>query len=508
LPKFPLFLTALLASAALAISGCSAGGAGSGAGTSTLALAAAVDNDTFDPAQLSGGQKDNYWQAVYDTLLKLNYQTMQPEPNVATKWSYNDDKTVLTMTLREDVKFSDGTPLTADAVAKNAIALRDGKGPNGYMAASLADATAPDPTTVVYKFSAPDPAFLGYLTTTAGAVANPKAIGTPQIATTPSGSGPYVLDTAATIPGSSYTFTRNPHYWNRIAFPYDKVVITPIVELSARLNALKSGQVQGAIIETAGIDEAKASGLQVKSQSVDWRGLMLADRNGTRTPALKDVRVRQAINYALDKNSYLANIERGHGKPTTQIFLPGSPGYVDALDSRYPYDPAKARQLLAEAGYAGGFDLVMPAFDYRSGVQPVMVQQLAAVGIRVRIESVVPDQYNSVMKAGKYSAFWMQLTSGDPWRNAQKTLPASSAWNGFRVDDPEVTRLMETARRAYGDDAAYAKAMGDISTYVVENAFFAPWYRIDSFYATDGSVDFTFSAWATSPEIRTYHPTQ
>src|SRR5207302_2748976 len=149
----------------------------------------------FGPAQLSGGQKDNYWQAVYDTLLKLNYQTMQPEPNVATKWSYNDDKTVLTMTLRDDVKFSDGTPLTADAVAKNAIALRDGKGPNGYMAASLADATAPDPTTVVYKFSAPDPAFLGYLTTTAGAVANPKAIGTPQIATTPSGSGPYVLDT-------------------------------------------------------------------------------------------------------------------------------------------------------------------------------------------------------------------------------------------------------------------------------------------------------------------------
>jgi peptide/nickel transport system substrate-binding protein len=505
LPKLSLKLMASVLSIGL-VSACSAAVSGAGGDTSVLRLAAAVENDTFDPAQLTGGQKDQYWQAVYDTVLKLNYETQQPEPNVGTDWKYSENKTVLTVTLRDDVKFSDGSPLTGEAVAKNAIALRDGKGGSAYMMANLVDATAPNPTTVVYKLSAPDPAFLGYLTTMGGAVANPKAVGTPEIATTPAGSGPYVLDTKATVPGSDYVFTRNKSYWNSKAFPYEKLEITPIVEMSARLNALKSGQVQGAIIETSGIDEAKASGLRIKSAQTDWRGLMLADRTGVMAPALADVRVRQAINYALDKKSYLANIERGYGTLSTQIFLPDQPGYVDKLDKRYPYDPAKAKQLLAEAGYQDGFDLVIPAFDYRSGVQPVMIQQLAAVGIRVKTESVVPDQYNPVVKGGKYAAFWIQLTSGDPWRNVMKTLPADSAWNGFTVDDPEVTRLMDAARAAYGDDDAYKKAMGDISTYIVDNAFFVPWYRIESFYVTDTGTDFTFSPWATSPEVRTFKP--
>jgi hypothetical protein len=97
------------------VSACSAAVSGAGGDTSVLRLAAAVENDTFDPAQLTGGQKDQYWQAVYDTVLKLNYETQQPEPNVGTDWKYSENKTVLTVTLRDDVKFSDGSPLTGEA---------------------------------------------------------------------------------------------------------------------------------------------------------------------------------------------------------------------------------------------------------------------------------------------------------------------------------------------------------------------------------------------------------
>jgi peptide/nickel transport system substrate-binding protein len=505
LPKRVLLL---LGAVVMLLAGCAGGGASTGpVDESVLRIAAGIDNDSFDPAQLSGGQKDNYWQAVYDTVLKLDYATQEPKPNLATSFEYDTTKTRLTLTIRDDVKFSDGSALDADAVAKNILRLRDGKGPNGYMAANVAGAVATDATTAVISFKQVDPAFLGYLTTTAGAIGNPKFLGDASLGTTPQGSGPYVLDKAATTPGDTYVFTRNPYYWNKADFPFDSVVIKPIVEMSARLNALKSGQVQGAIIETSAIEAARATdGLAIKAQATDWRGLMLADRNGTKTPALADVRVRQAINYALDGSAYLDALEQGNGTPSGQIFLPDAPGYVEALDKRYPYDPAKARELLAEAGYADGFDLVLPAFDYRSTVQPVMVQQLADVGIRAIMEPVVPDLYNTTVRSGKFSAWWIQLTSGDAWRNVEKNVPKKASWNAFRVEDPKALQLMETARAAYGDDAAYRKAMGDVSTYLVEQAYYAPWYRIDSFYVTSGGLDFTFSPWATAPELRTFRP--
>lgn len=480
--------------------------AGAGASSKTLRLVTAVDNDTFDPAQLSGGAKDNYWQAVYDTVLKLDYKTTEPAPNLATEWSYDQSFTNLTVKLRDDVKFSDGSPLTADALKVNAIALRNGAGSSSIMMASLKDVRIVDDHTAVYELKAPDPAFLGYLTTMGGAIGNPKDVGTKGIATSPAGSGPYVLDATNTVVGSTYAFNRNPHHWNTKDFPYDKITIKPIVEPSARVNALKSDQVDAGVYDPEVREELEASGLNVSSQATDWRGLFLADRDGKLSPALKDVRVRQAINYALDKESYLDKIEVGQGKVTDQIFIPGDTGYVEDLDNRYPYDPAKAKQLLAEAGYPNGFDVVMPAFDYRSAVQPVMIQELAAVGIKVKTEVVVPDQYNAVMKSGKYSAFWMQLTSGDAWRNVQKTVSTDGTWNGFKVQDPELTKLIEAARSAYGDDEAYQAAMGEVGSFLVENAYFAPWYRINSLFATDGTVEFTYTPWATTPELRTYKP--
>ena len=500
------FVMAATVAAALAFSLNACAPDTSSAPSKTLQLTTAVDNDTFDPAKLSGGAKDNYWQAVYDTVLKLNYDKIQPEPNLATDFSYDATFTKLTVKLRKDVKFSDGTPLTAEALKVNAIALRDGAGSSSFMMAALKDVQVVDDYTAVYQLKQRDPAFLGYLTTIGGAIGNPKFVGKKEIATTPAGSGPYVLDPAGTAQGTKYAFKRNPSYWNTQAFPYDDVTITPIVEASARVNAIKSGQVNAGVFDPDARQELESSGLKVASQATDWRGLVLADREGKKTPALGDVRVRQAINYALDSKSFLNNVEMGQGTATNQIFIPGDLGYVKDLEARYPYDPNKAKELLKAAGYANGFDLVIPAFDFRSAVQPVMIQQLAAVGIRVKVEQVVPDQYNAIMKSGKYSAYWLQLTSGDAWRNIQKTLPPKATWNGFKTEDPKLTQLIDAAQKVYGDDSAFKTAMTEVGRYVVENAYFAPWYRINSLFVTNGQVAFTFSPWATTPELRTFKP--
>ena len=151
-----------------------------------------------------------YGQAVYDTLLRPTPDGTVG-PSLATEWKYNDDKTVLTMTLRSDVNFTDGTEFNADAAAQNLIRFRDGNSPNKSYLAALKDAKAIDATHLEITLNASDPALLVYLTQNAGMQESPKAFTAPDIKTNPVGSGPYILDTGEygrSAPRTSSTRTR------------------------------------------------------------------------------------------------------------------------------------------------------------------------------------------------------------------------------------------------------------------------------------------------------------
>ncbi len=121
--------------------------------------------------------------------------------------------------------------------------LAAGTGQNSYMTRSIGTYQIVSPTELNLKLKAPDPGLIDYLASVGGVMASPKSLKSPTVATTPVGSGPYVLDKAGTVAGSTYTYKRNQAYWNAAAFPYDKVVIKPMNDLTARLNALKAGQV-------------------------------------------------------------------------------------------------------------------------------------------------------------------------------------------------------------------------------------------------------------------------
>jgi len=509
-PKKLLALPAVVVTIALLLAGCGGGGTEAPADAEqTLTIGTALENDTFDPAQLTGGVKDHYWQAVYDTPLLRNVDTGELEPNLATEWSYDESGTVLTLKLRDDVSFTDGTPLTAEAVAQNALILRDAEASSSFMMADLVDAVALDDHTVEYTLSQPNPAFLGYLATIGGAIGNPAKIGTPEIATEPAGSGPYIYDADASTPGTTYVFTRNEDYWNPDAYPYDTIVMNVYVETAARVNALKSGQIQGALFDPSVVDELEASDLHLDRMSIDWQGLFIVDRNGVKTPAIADVRVRQAIAYAIDGDSILASVLNGEGVPTTQVFNPGDIGYVDELDDRYPFDPDKARELLAEAGYADGFELEIPQFDFASAAQPVIVQQLGEVGIQVKIAPIAPQDYLATVKGPNYSAFFMNLTSGDPWRNASKLFPVGATWNSFSVQDDTLDQLMHDAALASANDPeGYADYMAQISEYAVDNVLMVPLFRPNMIYATDGSFTAKYNPYSTLPELKDIVPAE
>ena len=310
-------IVGLVASVALVLAAAGCGGSSSGGGGSskgtTLTIGVIRPATTFLAADINFANESPYGQAVYDTLLKAD-PAGKVLPSLATEWSYNDTKTVLSMTLRDDVKFTDGTPFNADAAAQNLIRFRDGNSPNKSFLVSLADAKAVDATHLVLTLKQSDPGLLNYLTQNAGMQESPAAFTKPDNKTNPVGSGMYMMDTKTTVIGSSYVFTKNPNYWDKASQHYEKLVIKVYTDPTSMLNAVQGKQINGAKLVNNDFNaQIKASGYDLAEWELDWTGLLLLDRAGTINPALKDVRVRQAINFAFDKQAMLKAFGKGYG---------------------------------------------------------------------------------------------------------------------------------------------------------------------------------------------------
>lgn len=500
-----LAIISALTVAVLAV-GCTgastASDAQAGAAGGTLTLAVALDSGGFDTALLQNGNQAQFWTPVYDTLLRMESDTTIV-PNLAESFEYNEDRTVLTLKLREGVTFTDGTAFNADAVKANVEHLKAGTGQNAVMVSSVDDVVVVDDLTAELHLNAPNPAMLTYLTLAAGAMGSPTAIVKPEIAGEPVGSGPYMLDVAQTEPGVSFTYVRNPDYWDSDAFPYDQLKLLVITDLTARLNALRSGQVQGMIADGSAVTEAESTGLSVYETPLNRVGLYLADRDGSVVPALADPRVRQAINYAVDSEGILSGIQLGFGARSTQIFNPNSEAFVDELTDAYPFDPEKARDLLADAGYANGFDVLMPD-NTTTKANPIVQQQLADVGIRVTYEKVDATNYVAEVQSGKYGMFWMSNSTADSWWDMTKQVPVGAPWNPFDSTTPELQGLIDAAQGATGTE--FETAMQAISAYLVENAWFDIWYLENVIYITSPNVSVDPNPINIVPFIRDFTP--
>jgi len=227
----------------------------------TLTLASIATPLPWDLKDAGIGNNAQYYQPVYDTLLRLDAKG-NPTPNLATAWKYDKTQTELTLTLRPGVKFTDGAPFDAAAVKTNFLHNQTGANEAAGQLKGVASVKVVNPTTAVVKLAAPDPSFVANLGNVAGMVDSPKAIASGALKQGPVGSGPYMIDKSATTNGSVYTFVRNPSYWNTKAFPFDKVVIKPMTDPTAILNALRSGQINGALMTNAkNVAPAQGAGL-------------------------------------------------------------------------------------------------------------------------------------------------------------------------------------------------------------------------------------------------------
>lgn len=498
----------VVAAALLAtLSACGSSGKESASSAESLTIATAIDLNSFDPADGIDGHFPQYLQPVYDSLVRIDPEG-KLQPMLATEWSYDDARTTLSLTIREGVKFSDGAVLDAEGVKANLLNVKNGKGTLSTALLGVEDIEVASPTKVTLKLAAPDPTLLRNLGQPPGMMASPKALGTPQLKTTPVGSGPYLFDAKNTTKGSKYTFTRNEKYWdkdNKAIPTYKTIILKPIVDTTARLNALRSGQADAAMGDPSVAAEAKSAGLRVTTWSTgDLGALYIFDRDGKSVPALKDVRVRQAINYAIDPDALVKQILKGYGTPTRQAFNLDSNGYEKSLEGRYSFDPAKAKQLLAEAGYADGFELPMPELPITAQLGAVVGQQLKDVGITVKWQKVAMSNAIAEVSSGKFPAILMFFQSGDPWQALNYYIAPNAPWNPLHTSDPEVSDLIAKAQGQTGTEQG--ETYKALNSYVVENAWFAPWASPQQVYMTTKDVSVAPQAFAPIPSIYNYRP--
>jgi len=323
---------------------------------------------------------------VYETLTKIN-EDGSVSPLLAQSWQASPDLKSYTFKLLKGVKFQNGEAFDSSTVkfTFERVGAANSTNKDKAVFQAMEQVAAPDPDTVVVtmKYSEPNlPFLLGQAT---ASIVEPKSA--PTNATQPVGTGPYTL--GAWAKGSSLTLNKWPDYRNAAAVKLSKVTIRFISDPSAQVAALLSGDVDAfpRVAAARSLPQFK-SDPRFKVLIGGSKAKTIVTINNKKKP-LDDVRVRRAILAAIDRKAMIEGAADGLGTPIGSFYVPGSLGYVDTTDIN-PYDPEKAKKLLAEAGITTPLELSLklPPPPYARQGGEVLAAQLAKVGIIAKIENL------------------------------------------------------------------------------------------------------------------------
>ncbi|TCC36397.1 ABC transporter substrate-binding protein [Kribbella speibonae] len=466
-----------IAALALTVGGCTsetgAGSAAAGASANgekaQLTLAQTVDFYGWDPSNQPGYQG---WaaEAVWDQLCKTD-ATGKAVPDIADTFETTNGNKTFKAHIRAGQTFTDGTPVDSAAVkASFEFASKNGGSQADYKGitidtpdASNISITWPDPQGPVMDNKACAPKIVPAASVAAKKFDNPI------------GSGPYVLDTAASTTGSVYTFTKNEKHWNAKNYPYKKLVIKVITSDTAAVSALKTGQIDAVLVPQASLNEVQASGQKVIKFQGQTTRLLLTDHLGKVLKPIGNLKVRQAINMVFDKEAMAKSLYQGNAEPTPQVFRKGTDAYIENMQDPYPYDVDKAKALMTEAGYGGGFTMELPTMTGQNfeTLMPYVTQQLAKINIKVKQVPLTGANAISDLLSGKYPVVLWQL--GNLGNSALQIYVESTPkgwWNLEHQPDPTVDRLWTRITTAEPEESA--KLQQQINQYQVDQAWFAP----------------------------------
>ncbi|MCG6970161.1 MAG: ABC transporter substrate-binding protein [Gammaproteobacteria bacterium] len=455
-----------------------------------LVVGQVAEPKSLDPQAVTAVNDFRILINLYDGLVRYKDGSLEVEPSLATQWKISDDGTVYTFTLRKGIKFHDGTPFNAQAVKFNFDRMLDdthpqhdtGPFPLAFFFKSIKETRVLDDHTVQFKLDKPYAPLLSNLAYPTGLIVSPTAVKkhNKDFGRNPVGTGPYKF--ARWESNRLVAVEKNPSYWDG-APKLDAVVFRPITDANTRVTEILSGGID-LMVEVPPDNVAmfaKDKGFSVHEQVGPhlWF-LILNMKQGPFT----DQRARQAVNYAINKKALVDNVLQGTATvatgPTPSAF---AWAYNETLEP-YPYDPAKAKKLLKEAG-ADGADITFYVTEGGSGMlNPIAMgtaiqADLAKVGLNVKIETYEWNTFLGKVNPGlegKADMAEMAWMTNDP-----DTLPflalRTDAWpdkGGFNsgyYSNEQVDKLLEQARAAT-DQAKRAKLYKQMQKIVYDDA---PW---------------------------------
>lgn len=374
----------------------------------TLAFGRYADSLFLEPVLNDGNVDIWILTNLYDTLILPTKDGQGLEPGLATDWKVADDGLSVVLTLRDGAKFSDGSPITPDDVKWSLErAATPDRGVWNFTLSAL-DHVETDGNKITLKLKHPDPAILAALTVFNSGIMPHKLFDAEpgktdeekakSFAEHPVGSGPFKF--VSWQKGADMKLAANPYYWAKgedgKPLPYlDGIDFQIVPDDATRILKLQSGGIQGAeFIPYARVDELKKSdklnmelfpSTRVESITFNVR----PELDGKPNP-LSNEKVRQALNYAINKQAIIQIVTHGVGKPLTSFMSSATPMHAGDKPL-YPYDLAKAKSLLADAGFAKGFEttlLVLAGNQDEIGIGTALQQMWGQLGVKLTLQQV------------------------------------------------------------------------------------------------------------------------
>jgi peptide/nickel transport system substrate-binding protein len=434
--------------AALALSTMLAGAAG----VQTLRIGLQEDPDILDAAKNWTFVGRLVMQSLCDKLVDID-ERADIVPMLASEWSASEDGRVMTLKLRGGVSFHDGEPLNAEAVKFNldrALTLPDSRRKSEI--ASIKAVTAIDPTTVRIEMSAPFSPLLAQFTDRSGMIQSPKAMQSlgEQFGLKPVCSGPYKF--VERVQQDRIVMERFEGYRDKDKFPAGRLVYLPVPDTTVRLANLRAGQLD--FIErmspndVAAVKANAALGF-ASATSLGYQGITfnLANGDKSKNPFGQDKRVRQAFELSIDREALNNVVSGGLNRIGNQPVPPGSAFYV--ADRPVPKrDLDRAKALLREAGTQNpNLTVLTPNNDIARTAMEVIQAMAKEAGIEIKLQAIEFVSMLQRTREGDFEADYVGWSGRvDPDGNIASLLACKSAGNDGRYCNPEVERLLESAR--------------------------------------------------------------
>src|SRR6056297_2598879 len=479
----------LAAGTALAVTLGTVSGAQAQTPPDVLIVGQIAEPKALDPAAVTAVNDFRILMNVYDGHVRYKDGTLEVEPALATDWSISEDGTEYTFNLREGVTFHDGSAFDAEAVKFNFDRMLNedhpyhdtGPFPLAFFFSAVETVEVMDPLTVKFTLNAPYAPFLSNLAYPTGLIVSPDAVmeNGADFGRNPSGTGAFEF--VEWRSNEAVVVEANPDYWDG-APELQAVVFRPITDANTRTAKMLAGGIDLMVeVPPVALSEFQGDAYTVHEQAGPHVWFLIL--NAKEGP-FADVRVRQAANYAVNKEALVNEVLEGTAEvaagPTPPAF---AWAYNEELEP-YPYDPDRARELIAEAG-AEGAELTFFVTEGGSGMlDPVAMgtaiqADLEAVGFDVSIETYEWNTFLGEVNPGlegKADAAQMAWMTNDPDTLPFLTLrteawPDQGGFNSGYYSNPEVDRLLEEARVAT-DQARRAELYKQMQEIVQEDA---PW---------------------------------